>query len=52
LSTFTRSLESGQEAIELDVWISSDGVPMVIHGGDDGDLKDYGYPEDYVYEWT
>jgi glycerophosphoryl diester phosphodiesterase len=25
---------------------------MVIHGGEDGQLKDYGYPDDFVFEWT
>lgn len=23
----------------------------MTHGGDDGNLKDYGYPEDYIYKW-
>ena len=25
---------------------------MVMHGGEDGDLKDYGYPKDLVFDWT
>jgi hypothetical protein len=25
---------------------------MVMHGGEDGELKDYGYPKDLVFEWT
>lgn len=24
----------------------------MAHGGDDGNLKDYGHPEDYIYDWT
>jgi len=24
----------------------------VVHGGEDGELKDYGYPEDYIFKWT
>jgi hypothetical protein len=24
---------------------------MVMHGGDNGELKDYGYPNDLVFEW-
>jgi len=47
-----RCLETGQEAIELDVWLSKDNIPVVVHGGHDGNLKDYGYPEEYVYDWT
>jgi hypothetical protein len=23
----------------------------VCHGGDDGNLKDYGFPEDYIFDW-
>jgi glycerophosphoryl diester phosphodiesterase len=52
MATFNRSMESGQEAIELDVWLSKDGIPVVSHGGDDGNLKDYGHPEEYIYDWT
>ena len=25
---------------------------MIVHGGDDGQLSLYGFPDDYVYEWT
>ena len=25
---------------------------MVMHGGEDGSLEDYGLPEEYIYEWT
>lgn len=25
---------------------------MVMHGGDDGDLKDYGFPDDYIFNWN
>ncbi len=24
---------------------------IVAHGGDDGNLKDYGLPEEFIYEW-
>ena len=52
MSTFKRSVQEGLEAIEIDVWLSKDGDPMVLHGGEDGELKDYGYPKDLVFEWT
>ncbi len=42
-------MKEGLEAIEIDVWLSGDGEPVVMHGGDDGELKDYGYPSDYVF---
>ena len=25
---------------------------MIVHGGDDGQLTLYGFPDDYVYDWT
>ena len=25
---------------------------VVAHGGDDGNLKDYGFPEEFIYDWT
>jgi hypothetical protein len=25
---------------------------MVSHAGHEGQLKDYGYPEEFIYEWT
>ena len=25
---------------------------MITHGGDDGQLNKYGFPDDYVFEWT
>lgn len=52
MKTFRRSLETGLEAIELDVWLTLDGIPIVSHGGIDGNLKDYGYPEEFLYDWT
>ena len=40
------------EGIEFDVWLSKDNVPMVMHGGHDGDLGLYGLPRDFVFDWT
>ena len=25
---------------------------MILHGGDDGQLAKYGYPDDHVFNWT
>ena len=25
---------------------------MILHGGCDGTLKDYGRPQDYIFNWT
>lgn len=40
------------EGIEFDVWLSKDKVPMILHGGSDGQLELYGLHEDRVFDWT
>ena len=52
MSNFTSALKNKVEGIETDIWLSKDGVPMITHGGDDGQLALYGFPNDYVYDWT
>ena len=36
----------------LQIWISKDNVPMVLHGGNDGQLCKYGLPDEHVFDWT
>ena len=31
----------GLDSIELDVWLTKDKIPIVIHGGDDGSIAKY-----------
>ena len=38
---FRGAIENNLEGIEFDVWLSADNVPMVIHGGSDGNLNIY-----------
>lgn len=38
---FQRAIELGIEAIELDVWLSSDDKVVVIHGGFEGQLEEF-----------
>jgi glycerophosphoryl diester phosphodiesterase len=52
MANFRSALENNVQGIETDVWISKDGVPMIVHGGNDGQLCLYDLPNDYVYEWT
>ena len=42
MKTFRAAIENKLEGIEFDVWLSKDQVPMVIHGGDNGQLNLYG----------
>lgn len=34
------------------MWISKDGIPVVAHCATDGVLTDYGYPAEFIYDWT
>ena len=52
MENFRAALTNNVEGIETDIWLSKDGVPMITHGGDDGQLALYGFPNDYVYDWT
>ena len=52
MTNFKRAVELKLEGIEFDVWLSKDNVPMLLHGGDDGQLAKYGFPDDYVFDWT
>ena len=36
----------------MQIWLSKDNIPMIMHGGDNGELNKYGYPNDYVFDWT
>ena len=49
---FRGAVENNLEGIEFDVWLSKDNVPMVLHGGDDGQLTKYGLPDERVFQWT
>ena len=52
MTNFKRAVELKLEGIEFDVWLSKDNVPMLLHGGDDGQLAKYGFPDDFVFDWT
>jgi len=36
LKAFQRAIDLGIDGVELDVWVSKDGVPIVVHGTDEG----------------
>ena len=52
MKSFRGAVQNNLEGIEFDVWISKDGVPMILHGGKDGELNQYGLPDDRVFRWT
>jgi len=39
LKAFQRGIDLDLDGIELDVWISADGVPIIVHGTDEGIIK-------------
>jgi len=39
IRAFQRAIELGIDGIELDVFVSKDGVPFVVHGTDDGIIE-------------
>ena len=48
---FQKALESGCDGIELDVQLTKDGVPVIIHDEYLDDLTDFkGFVRDYTYE--
>merc|ERR1712029_874282 len=45
MKNFRAAVENGLEGIEFDIWLSKDRIPMVLHGGEDGQLTKYGFPD-------
>merc|ERR1712013_272147 len=52
MTNFKRAVELKLEGIEFDIWLSKDNVPMVLHGGDNGQLAKYGFADDFAFDWT
>ncbi len=40
LSSFSKAIEEGYNSVELDVWLTKDKVPMIIHGGHNGEIDE------------
>lgn len=53
MKCFSGAIANNLEGIEFDVWLSKDNVPMILHGGKNGQLSDYGVANsEYVFNWT
>lgn len=39
LNSFTKSINLHLDAIELDVWLTKDKIPVIIHGGSNGEIN-------------
>lgn len=38
IKSFKRAIEYGLDSIELDIWLTKDKIPVILHGGDEGQL--------------
>lgn len=41
INSFKRGIEYGLDSMEFDVWLTKDKIPVILHGGDDGQLFSY-----------
>ena len=53
ISAFNRAIQFDVDSIELDIWLTSDNIPVVIHGGNNGDVSlttnGHGSVKNYTY---
>lgn len=50
------ALDHNVEGIELDIWLTKDGMPIILHGGDNGELNHH-FPDSmdetvYIFDLT
>jgi glycerophosphoryl diester phosphodiesterase len=51
MKAFRNALLHKLEGIEFDIWLSKDNIPVITHGGANGQLEKYDYPEEFVFNW-
>ena len=52
LQAVERAIQYGIESFETDVWLTKDNVPVILHGGSNGDLDGFYDHSGYVTELT
>lgn len=52
LDSFTQAINYNLDSIELDVWLSKEGVPVVIHGGNKGEIDEFVDKEGTISNFT
>ena len=50
LKSYKRAIEYELDGIECDIWLSQDLIPVILHGGIDGELEDFTDHEGYITE--
>ena len=41
IQSFSKAIEYELDSIELDIWLTKDKIPIILHGGDQGQLYDH-----------
>ena len=52
LPAFQKAIELGCDSVELDVWLTKDKIPVVIHGKENGEINETTNGEGCVFEHT
>ena len=52
VSSFKKSIEKDLDSVELDIWLTKDLIPVVIHGGDNGEIEEFTTGKGNVKEMT
>ena len=50
--SFTEAIKHNLDSVELDIWLTKDHVPVVIHGGDFGELEEFTTGKGNIKETT
>ena len=50
--SFKKSIDIGLDSVELDVWLTKDMIPVVIHGGEYGEIEEFTDGKGNVKEMT
>lgn len=54
MNCFRGALANNLDGIEFDIWLSKDNIPVIIHGGDNGELHQSinGAENSFVFDAT
>ena len=50
MKSFKGAIAHKIDGLEFDVWLSRDKIPVILHGGQNGELEHFGRPKDYIFE--
>lgn len=52
IAAFSKAIEYGCDSIEFDVWLTKDKIPIVIHGSEEGNIKETTNGDGEVHTYT